>query len=194
MSAPREIYVSTDVEADGPTPGLYSMLSFASVALTEDGEELGSFTANLLELPGAMKHPVTMAWWQQHPEAFALARQDPEEPERAFARYAAWLDALPGRPVFVGHPAAWDFQWIYWYLIRYCGKSAFGHSALDIKSFAMAVLGRPYRECVKANFPREWFPAEAPHTHVALDDAREQGLLFCNMLRQRRQPDAREAP
>jgi hypothetical protein len=29
---------------------------------------------------------------------------------------------------------------------------------------------------------REWFDP-VPHTHVALDDAIEQGRLFCNMLR-----------
>jgi hypothetical protein len=28
----NEIYVSTDIEADGPIPGPHSMLSFASVA------------------------------------------------------------------------------------------------------------------------------------------------------------------
>jgi hypothetical protein len=30
--------------------------------------------------------------------------------------------------------------------------------------------------------PAEWFDAVA-HTHLALDDAIEQGRLFCNMLR-----------
>jgi len=29
--------------------------------------------------------------------------------------------------------------------------------------------------------PKHWFD-ELPHTHVALDDAVEQGALFCNML------------
>ena len=31
-----EIYVSTDVETDGPIPGPHSMLSFASAAYTPD--------------------------------------------------------------------------------------------------------------------------------------------------------------
>jgi hypothetical protein len=31
----KEIYVSTDVEADGPIPGPNSMLSFGSAAYTE---------------------------------------------------------------------------------------------------------------------------------------------------------------
>jgi hypothetical protein len=29
--------------------------------------------------------------------------------------------------------------------------------------------------------PRRWFDA-LPHTHLALEDAIEQGALFCNML------------
>jgi hypothetical protein len=34
--------------------------------------------------------------------------------------------------------------------------------------------------------PRRWFK-DLPHTHVALDDALEQGYLFCNMLAENRQ-------
>lgn len=30
--------------------------------------------------------------------------------------------------------------------------------------------------------PTDWFDP-SPHTHIALDDAIEQGLLFCNMLK-----------
>jgi hypothetical protein len=43
------------------------------------------------------------------------------------------------------------------------------------------VLGGEYREATKRNMPKRWFD-ELPHTHHALDDALEQGSLFCNML------------
>ena len=52
-----EIYVSTDVEADGPIPGPHSMLSFASAAYTEDKRLIATFSANLELLDGAMPHP-----------------------------------------------------------------------------------------------------------------------------------------
>ena len=39
----QEIYVSTDVEADGPIPGPHSMLSFASAAYTEDKQLIATF-------------------------------------------------------------------------------------------------------------------------------------------------------
>ena len=48
-----EIYVSTDVETDGPIPGPHSMLSFASAAYQPDKTLVGTFSANLETLPGA---------------------------------------------------------------------------------------------------------------------------------------------
>lgn len=51
---PPEIYVSTDVESDGPIPGPNSMLSFGSVALDAEGTLHGEYSANLLELRGAV--------------------------------------------------------------------------------------------------------------------------------------------
>jgi hypothetical protein len=177
-----EVYVSTDIEADGPIPGPNSMLSFASAAFFPDKTLVGTFAANLETLPGAAGDPVTMAWWQQHAEAYAATRHDTEPPAQAMARYAAWLKGLPGKPVFVGYPAAFDFLFVYWYLIRFTGESPFSHSALDIKTYAMALLKTGYRDAVKRTMPRRWFDAAQPHTHVALDDALEQGALFCNML------------
>jgi hypothetical protein len=177
----HEIFVSTDVETDGPIPGVYSMLSFASAAYTPDKTRLSTFSANLETLPGATAHPKTMAWWRTQPEAWAACRQNLQAPEAALQDYLAWLKALPGRPVFVAYPAAFDFMFVYWYLIRFAGESPFSHSALDIKTYAMALLGKPYRESTKANMPARWFDPQ-PHTHQALDDAIEQGALFCNML------------
>jgi hypothetical protein len=65
--------------------------------------------------------------------------------------------------------------------MHFVGENPFGHSALDMKSFAMAVMKSGYRASIKRNMPKRWFDP-LPHTHVALDDAIEQGALFCNML------------
>ncbi len=45
----------------------------------------------------------------------------------------------------------------------------------------MAKLGTTYRQTSKRKMPQHWFD-DLPHTHVALDDAIEQGALFCNIL------------
>ncbi len=176
-----EIYVSTDIEADGPIPGPHSMLSFGSAAFRSDKTLVGTFARNLHTLEGARPDPKTEAWWRTQPEAWAACRRDLHSPAAAMTDYVAWLTSLPGKPVFVGYPASFDFMFVYWYLIRFVGHSPFSHSALDIKTFAMCLLGKDYRDSGKRSMPKRWFD-EAPHTHVALDDALEQGALFCNML------------
>jgi hypothetical protein len=176
-----EVYVSTDVETDGPIPGPHSLLSFASAAYLPDKTLIGTFTANLETLPDAMPDPGTRAWWEQRPDAYAATRTDLEDPATAMRRYVVWLKQLPGRPVFVAYPAGFDFLFVYWYLIHFAGESPFSFSALDVKTYAMALLRTEYREAVKRRMPRRWFDP-LPHTHIALDDALEQGALFCNML------------
>ena len=180
-----EIYVSTDVEADGPIPGPHSMLSFGSAAYRADKTLVSTFSANLETLPGAKGHPKTMEWWKTQPEAWTACRENARSPETVMPEYASWLKELSGRPVFVAYPAAYDFMFVYWYLMRFAGESPFSHSALDIKSYAMAIMKREYRESTKSNMPARWFD-DLPHTHVALDDAIAQGALFCNMLEESR--------
>jgi len=180
-----ETYVSVDVEADGPIPGPHSMLSFGAAAFSEHGEMLGTNQANLVLLDGAVPDPATTEFWADNQAAYAETRVNLQTPESALGRFVEWTEGLPGKPVFVAYPAGFDFLFMYWYMIRFVGRSPFSFSALDIKSYAMACLNLPYRESVKRNMPKAWFPDRA-HTHVALDDAIEQGELFINMLRANR--------
>lgn len=179
----QEIYVSTDVETDGPIPGINSMLSFGSAAYLPDKTLVSTFSANLETLPEAKGDPKTMDWWKTQPEAWSACRQYLQAPELAMQNYVQWLESLPSKPVFVAYPAAFDFMFVYWYLIRFAGKSPFSHSALDIKTLAMALLKTGYRDATKRRMPRHWFD-DLPHTHISLDDAIEQGALFCNMLQE----------
>jgi hypothetical protein len=145
----HEIYVSTDVETDGPVAGKHSMLSIGSAAYSADKRLLSSFSANLETLPEFTADPKTTAWWATQPDAWSACRQNLEHPRVAMPRYLAWLKALPGKPVFVAYPAVFDFSFVYWYLTQYAGENPFGYSAIDIKTYAMAMLRKPYRACGK---------------------------------------------
>ena len=190
----QELFVSVDIEADGRIPGRNSMLSFGSAAFTLDKALVARFAVNLETLPGAAGDPETLAWWRKHPEAWAAAREDPEDPATALPRYAAHLEALGreggggrryGRPTFIGFPAAYDFAWINWYLHRFAGRNPLGISGLCLKTLGAALLKLPFRQASKRRFPRRWFD-DLPHSHVALDDAMEQGAMGINMLRELR--------
>lgn len=181
-----EIFVSTDVEADGPIPGPNSMLSLASAAFTADGALVGTWEANLLPLEGAQADRETLEWFQsKQAAAYAATQVNRRDAAEAMRDYLAWIKALPGKPVFVGYPASYDFMFVHWYLTRFTGERPFSHAALDIKSYAMAMLKKDsFRSVVKGSFPKRWIPDDMPHTHVALDDAKEQGMIFIKMLRE----------
>ena len=125
-----ETYVSTDVETDGPIPDPHSMLSLGSAAFAGDGTLLATSSANLETLPAASPHPVTAARWATHPDAWTACRSDPQDPAAAKHSYAEWVGELPGAPVFVAYPAAFDLMFVYWYLMRFVGESPFSRSPL----------------------------------------------------------------
>src|SRR5262245_39275342 len=126
--ARREVFVSVDVEADGPIPGPHSMLSMGAAAFVIDWSDApaasaaGTFEVNLETLPGAGGDPNTMAWWASQPAAWEACRRDLRAPADAMRDFTAWLDGLPGRPTFVAYPAGFDFTFVYWYLVRFTGK------------------------------------------------------------------------
>lgn len=177
-----EIYVSVDIETDGPIPGRHSILSLGAAAFTEHGAEAGRFSANFEAIPGFTPNPQTMKWWKTQPDAWAACRTKLQAPEVAMGGFVRWVHSLPGRPVFVAYPAAFDFPFVQHYLNEFVGENPFGYAVIDIKTYAMALLRRPYHASGKSAMPRAWIDP-APHTHVALDDAVEQGRLFCNLLR-----------
>ncbi len=183
-----EIYFSTDVETDGPIPGRNSMLSIGSAAFTPDGDLIGTFSANLHTLPNAFGDMKTMRWWMNQPKAWEATQQNMRDPQDVMVEFSSWVKSTAGKnvPVFVGYPATFDFMFVYWYLIRFTDKSPFGFQALDIKTFAMAHLKGEFKSTVKKNMPKRWFSKSNKHTHVAVDDAIEQGHLFINILKESR--------
>ena len=56
----KEVYISTDIEANGRSPGHHSMLSFASVAFKLDKTIVSTFERNLKELSGTK--PIVKQW------------------------------------------------------------------------------------------------------------------------------------
>jgi hypothetical protein len=181
-----EVYFSLDVETDGPIPGPHSMLSLGCVAFDRYGKEVGDFSVNLEELPGAQPDPGTASWWQTQPEAWAECRKDPKDPHAAMLAFVQWVQYVCGgshKPVALAYPAGFDWTFVYWYMRRFLScPSPFGFVCLDLKSYAMAKLGTQFRDTSKKTMPKEWFKGLPPHTHKAVDDAREQGLLFFRML------------
>jgi hypothetical protein len=181
-------YVSVDIETDGPIPGPYSMLSFAMVpAGRYDGRSFQRSTPGAASFYAELK-PISRDF---DPEAMKVNGMDRDalaerglDPQRAMLDAAAWVGDLAGedRPVLVAYPVAFDWAFMFWYFMRWSGKSPFGYSScLDIRTLYQAKARTVHDLSGKRSMPKWLLPA-APHTHNALDDAREQGELFANVL------------
>jgi hypothetical protein len=185
----REVYVSVDVEADGPIPGPFSMLSFG-MALCGTADQNG-FTARD---PGACTFyaelkPISDTF---EPDALAVSGLDRnrlaaegQDPVEAMNTAATWISetSAGATPVLVAYPLGFDWMWLYWYFMRYAEKgSPFGHSRhLDIKTLYAAKANALITHSTKPQMPAELLP-QRPHTHNALDDAVEQAELFQNLM------------
>lgn len=183
MKKKSEIYISLDIETDGPIPGPHSMLSLGAVAFDASGTELGAWYQNFDLLEGAAPHPDTQKFWADNPDAYDLTRICTHPPQEAMTNFVNWINSLQGKPVAVAAPAGFDFTWVYWYLIRFTGASPFSFSCIDVKTMVMTMLKLPYRDSSKRSWKKSW-QSGLPHTHHALDDAREQGVSFCLMLKE----------
>ncbi|MEW9529014.1 exonuclease [Microbispora sp. NPDC049125] len=183
-----ETYISVDIEADGPIPGPYSMISIGmAVAGRMSGRafqrvdpEEATFYAEL--------RPISDDFV---PESLAVTGLDRDrllregrDPADTMTAAAAWLGAVCGDtlPVLAAFPLSYDWMWIYWYFLRFTGESPFGHSrCIDIKTLYAAKAGVPVAWATKRQMPRH-VRSSRRHTHHALDDALEQAELFQNLM------------
>ena len=183
----KEIYVSIDIEADGPIPGEYSMLSLGAAAFDVTSKNprkpISTFEVNILPLPDAKQDPDTMQFWARNKEAWNYVTSNQVGAAAAMRDFKVWVEKLPGNPVLIGYPVTFDFMFVYWYYVKMIGsRPVFGFQGLDIKTLAMDKLSLHYRGTTKKRFPKHWSDGAPRHTHKALDDAIGQGIILVNML------------
>jgi len=185
----KEFYISVDVEADGPCPGVNSMLQFGAVFYDSEGNVLEEYSANIYPIEGAVEDPDTMAWWQKQaektPGLWDSMMADRVVAKLAMERFQTIVRRIARErkesPVIIAYPAGYDFTYTYWYLCKFLGQSCVGFSAIDMKTMAMCLLQKTYHDSAKKRFPRSWFNPALKHTHNALEDAKGQGYIFFQM-------------
>lgn len=187
-----EIYISTDIEAAGPSPGPNYLMSIGAAAFNLEKDLLGVFEANLKPIPNSIMDPKTKSeFWDKQPEAYARTLINQQNADEAMHNFKNWIGKIRSengnkRVVFVGYPAVYDFKWIDWYFNWAKIDNPFGFgNAICIKNYAFSHLkSRNHSNCVKRNYPKQWFKPKIMHTHVAYEDAIGQGILFVNVMRE----------
>lgn len=176
----NEIFISIDVEANGPCPIKNSMLSIGAAVCDSQGYLLKKdthFYENLLPLEGSSPDPDTMNdFWKKFPKEYEATQTDQIHPKAAMEKLCKWVDNLPGfkeDKTIVVNPSVFDMSYIWTYQHYLLGKAPLGFKVCDIQSYANAVLVCTFHDAAKRNWPN-WWLSKSPHTHHALDDAYEQ--------------------
>ena len=180
MNDKQECYISVDVEASGPIPGDYSMLSLGACVVGDDGDgfyaEIKPLNNNAI--PEALKV-----------SGFDLSRLtiSGESPEAALTKLRDWVKKVSGasKPVFVGFNAGFDWSFVHWYFIHFLGEDPFGFAPLDVKAYYMGLVGCKWDDTKSSRIRPEYQSVKAAD-HNALNDARAQAEMFQKMLSAKR--------
>lgn len=165
-----KLYISLDVESDGPAPGLYSMVSFGAVVV-DDALDNAFF---------GQTRPISNNW---QPDALAISgitREDHEtypDPSDTMCKFKKWLLELgTQRLICISDNPAFDWQFINYYLHKYTGDNPLGFSARRI--------GDIYCGLQKDLYARWRHLRDTPHTHNPVEDAKGNAEAFLKILKE----------
>jgi hypothetical protein len=151
-------YVMVDIEADGPIPGDYSMVSLGAV-IVEPG---------LARTFYGQLRPISNEYV---PDALAVSGHTREQtlqfddPRLVMEKFGAWLgEHCPTRKLFISDNNGFDWQFVNWYFHHFLGANPFGFSSQN--------LGSLYKGLVKDTFKTFKHLRATKHTHHPVDDAR----------------------
>ncbi len=163
-------YIMMDIEADGPIPGDYSMVSFGAVLVEPTLSK--TFYGRL--------RPISEKWVPQALAVSGLSREEVmrfDAPEKVMSEFRTWLDANgSGRPMFISDNNGFDWQFINWYFHHFLGENPFGHSSTNLGSFYKGLV----RDASK-NFKHL---RKTPHTHHPVDDAKGNAEAFLELIKE----------
>lgn len=197
------VWVSVDVETTAQAPALGELATIGAVAYRGDTLERvpGWFYERLRPAavgddPFTADHyggdPLdawewsgdTRKWWLSMPrrvldEAVGFGT-DRITAHDAAERFEAWVHDLGGEPVFVAHPAGFDWAWVDDLFWRHRSANPFGYRPLCLRALAWAT--GPCQEWGRDRTDDSDFHTKATVPHHALHDAEAQGTTLVAVL------------
>ncbi len=160
-------YVMVDVEADGPIPGDFSMVSLGAVVVRR----------GLADTFYGQLRPVSERWVPDALAVSGFSREDTlgfDDPAEVMTRFAAWLDEVGGaKPVFIADNNGLDWSFVNWYFWHFLEHNTFGHSSQN--------LGSLYKGLVKDTRQSFKHLRVTEHTHHPVDDAKGNAEALLRM-------------
>ena len=184
-------YIMIDVEADGPIPGDYSMISFGAVITKQANAGFESNTPAIRQEYLIVDDALDKTFYgrlrpisdQYIPEALQVSGHTREEtlafdePGKVMKEFSTWIrENCPDRPIFISDNNGFDWMFVAWYFHHFTGENPFGHSSQN--------LGSIYKGLVKDTFKNFKHLRKTKHTHNPVDDARGNAEALLTMAKE----------
>ncbi len=187
--AAETVYFSLDVEASGPVPGLYNLVSIGVVPVSLDKDlfrpQDERFYLELKPIASGFD-PAAMAVHGIPRERLENEGVPADRAMRRLSEFVAGrLGSPPGSAVFVGHNAVFDWAFISYYYEFFGMPNPFGYKALDIKALAMGRLGIGWFDTSKEHLQKllpGLPPQDETRIHRADYDALYQAQILCALF------------
>lgn len=185
------LYISVDLETSGNFPHCHFITEIGVVAFDSHGNELDTLQLYLSAPDGKVFDPDTHEWYKKQP-GYPIWAQHAELPKNAMEKLQVWVKQhMKGKSklAWIAYPTIFDGTWLTNYWFQYLGHPQGGRGPgftfVDIRSFGAGKLDVDVFAASKQKALEPFRPSEQtmPHTHSAVDDAREQGHLFFNIVK-----------
>lgn len=187
----KEIYISVDIEADGPTPLDGNMISLAAIATDLSLNILGLFEANLQ--PHIEPNPVVIdEFWSKYPQQYNRTKVHAVDPKDGMPEFIKWMKQAGKDKHLISMmalPIAYEKMFIQPYAVKFGGKprGAFdGVGGIDIESLIMMYKKIAYRDIDHTLDVPEFRQPNLNLTHNAIEDSLDQMVIGVNLLRHSR--------
>jgi len=150
--------IMVDIEADGPIPGDYSMVTFGAVVVEPSLSK--TFYGEL--------RPISDNWI---PEALGVGGYTREQTEKfndpfdVMTEFRYWINKNSvGRPEFISDNNGFDYMFMHWYFHHFLQEDPFGHTSRNLNDLYKGLMGN-----MKKRFKHL---RKTKHDHNPVNDAK----------------------
>ena len=185
----QKLFLSFDIEADGPSPSRNSMLSIGISGLNENGQEIISYQRNIAPHPNRVVDQRTkIEFWDKNPEIYKFVTSNQVSAEQCMKEIIELYNKLKNQGYkisWIARPAAYDWQWLNSYYHDFGPedkpwigfKATCISTALDIYSKINNLSNEAWDQLIVELSQGEKM------THNPLDDARYQARVYYNLMK-----------
>jgi DNA polymerase III alpha subunit (gram-positive type) len=189
------LFLSFDVETDGTNPSTNNLLSIGICGITKTKQIIFAFSENVYPLPTHIQNEQTMQFWNkpENANAWKALLENRKDYKTVFKTLSDSLRELAKtyKLVFVAHPSAFDWMFLkcYYEMAQHELNDAFfdiGYTCVCISTMWKTYVAiHKLNKTDATELEKQLSVLSGDNEgmeHVAIYDARNQGMFYVNLL------------